>query len=34
MIDSSSQVIVDEKTMLDLLGANYTMDEIREITSA
>jgi hypothetical protein len=34
MIVSSRQVVVDEKMMMDLLGANYTMDEIREETSA
>jgi len=33
MIVSSRQVVVDKKMMIDLLGDNYTMDEIREANS-
>jgi hypothetical protein len=31
---SSRQIVLDEKIMMDLLGANYTMDEIREVIDA
>jgi hypothetical protein len=34
MIFSSRQVVLDEKIMLYFLGANYTMDEIREVIDA
>jgi hypothetical protein len=29
---SSRQVVVDDQMMMDLLGTDYTMDEIREET--
>jgi hypothetical protein len=31
---SSRQLVVDDQMMEDLLGADYTMDEIREATGA
>jgi hypothetical protein len=34
MIVSSRQVVLDEHMMMDLIGVVYTMDEIREETSA
>jgi hypothetical protein len=34
MIISSKQVFVDEHTMLDLFGDNYTVDQIREKNGA
>jgi hypothetical protein len=31
---SSRQVVVDDQMMMDFLGVDYTMDEIREETGA